>query len=246
MGRSISRMLAIVLVVIGADAAFAQTAPAGPFRPASLGLLGGFSGGAGDTGGSVGGALAFDLTDRVGVEGRGIYMQRGGGSTGLEATGTLLLRVARTDKVAPYVAVGGGLYRARFDLGADRLFGQMGSQFAAGTRFVPVRGMTGFGMMTPGTTFSGDLWTDSWTGVTFDGSRMPMYYGNRLGQMTVPADGRWGMRSFTDPALTLGGGISLNVTDRLSIRPDVRALVAFADGDSLVLTTMTVGVGYRF
>ena len=105
MGRSISRMLTIVLVVIGADAAFAQTAPAGPFRPASLGLLGGFSGGAGDTGGSVGGALAFDITDRVGVEGRGIYMQRGSGSTGLEATGTLLLTVARTDKVAPYVAM---------------------------------------------------------------------------------------------------------------------------------------------
>ena len=130
MGRSISRMLAIGRVVIGADAAFAQTAPAGPSRPASLGLLGGLSGGAGDTGGSVSGALAFDITDRVGVEGRGIYMQRGSGSTGLEATGI---------------------------------------------RFVRVRGMTGFGMMTPGMIFSGDLSTDSWIGVTFDGSRMAMF-----------------------------------------------------------------------
>ena len=124
MGRSISRMLAILRVVIGAGA-FAQTAPAGAPRPASLGLLGGFSGGAADTGGSVGGVLAFDITDRESVEGRGIYMQRGSGSTGLDATGI---------------------------------------------RFVPVRGITRFGMMTPGMTFSGDLSTDSWTGVTFDGS----------------------------------------------------------------------------
>ena len=244
--RSISWILAIGLIVTGTKTAHAQSAQGTTPRPASLGLLGGFSGGAGDTGGSVGGAFAFDVTDRVAVEGRGIYMQRGSGSTGLELTGTMLLTVARGDNVAPYVALGGGLYHARFDLGTDRFFGQMGSQFAAGTRFVPIRGMTGFGMMNAGMTFNGDLWTDAWTGATFDGSQMPMFYANRLGQMTVPADGHWGTRSFTDPALTLGGGMRLDVTDRLSIRPDVRALVVFANSDSLVLTTMTVGVGYRF
>ena len=246
MTRSISWLLAIALTVIGTGSAHAQSVQATASRPASLGLVGGFAGGGGDTGGSVGGALAFNVTDRVGIEGRGIYMQRGSGSTGLELTGTMLLTVASSNKVTPYVAVGGGLYRARFDLGANRFFGQMGSQFAAGTRFVPIRGMTGFGMMNAGMTFNGDLWTDAWTGATFDGSQMPMFYANRLGQMTVPADGHWGMRSFTDPALTLGGGMRLDITDRVSIRPDVRALVAFANSDSVVLTTMTVGVGYRF
>lgn len=246
MTRLISWILAVALTVVATNVAHAQSAQGPPSRPASLGVLGGFAGGAGDTGGSVGGALTFNVSDRIGVEGRGIYMQRGSGATGLELTGTMLLTVARSEKVAPYVAVGGGLYRARFDLGADRFFGQMGSQFAAGTRFIPIRGMTEFGMMNTGMTFNGDLWTDAWTGATFNRSQMPMFYANRLGQMTVPADGHWSMRSFTDPALSLGGGMRLDVNDRLSIRPDVRALVAFANGDSLVLTTMTVGVGYRF
>ena len=54
------------------------------------------------------------------------------------------------------------------------------------------------------------------------------------------------MRSFTDPALTVGGGIRINVTNRIYIRPDVRALVVFAGGDRMVLTNMVVGLGYRF
>jgi opacity protein-like surface antigen len=158
----------------------------------------------------------------------------------------MLLTVARSERTAPYVAIGGGLYRARFDLGDARFLGGMGSQFAAGTRFVPVRGMSGFGMMNSGMTFNGNIWTDAWTGPRFTASRMPMFYANRLGQMTVPSDGRWGMRSFTDPALTVGGGIRINVTDRLYVRPDVRALVVFGTGERLVLTNMVVGVGYRF
>ena len=85
-----------------------------------------------------------------------------------------------------------------------------------------------------------------WNGPTFTGSHMPAFYANRLGQMSVPANGQWGMRSFTDPALTLGGGIRLDVTERFYVRPDVRALVVFANGDRLTLTTMTVGFGYRF
>lgn len=247
MTRSIHRLLAIVLFMIGGTSAHAQssTSPAAS-HPTSLGLLGGFSGGGGDTGGSVGGTLTFDVTDRVAVEGRGIYMQRGRGSTGLELTGTMLLHIAPSERATPYVALGGGLYRARFDLGADRFLGHMGTQFAAGTRFVPIRGMSGFGMMNTGMTFTGNIWTDAWTGPRFDGNQMPMFYANRVGQMMVPADGRWGMRSFTDPALTLGGGIRLDITDRISVRPDLRALIAFANSDRLVLTTMAVGFGYRF
>ena len=245
MTRSTSWLLAMALLT--ARAGYAQPPANQPGSgPATVGVLGGFSGGNGHTGGSMGGTLSLDITDHIGLEGRGIFLQRGPGSTGLELTGTMLLTLARNQQATPYVAIGGGLYRARFDLGDDHLFGQMASQYAAGTRFVPIRGMTDFGMMNSGMTFNGDLWTEAWTGSTFTSSQMPMFYANRLGQMTIPPDGRWGMRTFTDPALTLGGGIRLTVTDRISIRPDVRALVAFADSDRLVLTTMTVGVGYQF
>lgn len=243
-----SSALAAILVVLAAGAVSAQSSgsPGTIPHPMSAGLLGGVSAGSGNAGGNIGGVLTFDVTERVAVEGRGIYMRRGSGAHGLEVTGTMLLTVARSERTAPYVAVGGGLYRARFDLGDDRFLGRMGSAFAAGTRFVPVQGMHGFGIMNSGTTFNGSIWTDAWTGPTFTASRMPMFYANRLGQMTVPLNGHWGMRSFTDPVLTLGGGIRIDLTDRLYVRPDVRALLVFANNDRLVLTNMVVGIGYRF
>jgi hypothetical protein len=190
--------------------------------------------------------LTFDATDRIAVEARSVFLQRGSGTHGLELTGTALMSIAAGKRAAPYIAIGGGLYRASFALGNDRLFGPMGSQFGSGTRFVPVRGMSGFGMMTGGMTFNGNLWTDTWTGPTFTASQMPMFYANRLGQMTIPSNGSWMMRSFTDPVLTVGGGIRINVTNRIYVRPDVRALVVFGGGDRMVLTNMVVGLGYRF
>lgn len=147
---------------------------------------------------------------------------------------------------SPYAAIGGGVYRAQFDLGNQRFFGGLGSQFAPGTPFVPIRGQTGFGMMAGSTVFNGNLWTGPWAGPRFDSSRMPMFYANRLGRMTIPADGRWNRRAFTDPALTLGGGVRFDVTERLYVRPDVHALVVFGDGDSLAVTTMSVSFGFRF
>lgn len=248
MTHSSSPVAAAVFVLLAAGTVAAQSsaAPGTISHPTSAGFLGGVSAGSGDAGASAGGVLAFEATDRVAVEGRGVFLQRGAGAHGLELTGTALLSIARSERAAPYIAIGGGLYRASFDLGDTRLFGRMGSEFTGGTRFVPVRGMSGFGMMTSGMTFNGNIWTDTWTGPTFTTSQMPMFYANRLGQMTIPSDGRWMMRSFTDPALTVGGGIQINVTSRVYVRPDVRALVVFANSDRLVLTNMVVGVGYRF
>lgn len=241
-------VVAAALVLLPAAPVAAQpSAPPGPLsRPVSLGLLGGVSAGSGDAGGSAGAVLTFDASDRIAVEARSVFLQRGSGAHGLELTGTALLSIAPSARATPYIAIGGGLYRASFALGDDRLFGQMGSQFASGTRFVPLGGMSGFGMMTGGTTFTGGVWADPWTGPTFTASQMPMFYANRLGQMTIPSDGRWMMRSFTDPALTVGGGIRFDVTSRVYVKPDVRALVVFGGGDRTVLTTMVVGLGYRF
>lgn len=248
MTESSSLVAATVLILLAAGQVAAQSsAPSGPVsRPVSGGLLGGVSAGSGDAGGSAGAVLTFDASDRIAVEARSVFLQRGSGAHGLELTGTALLTIAPSLRAAPYIAVGGGLYRASFALGDTRFLGGMGSDFTTGTRFVPVRGMSGFGMMTGGMTFNGSVWTDPWTGPTFTASQMPMFYANRLGQMTIPSDGRWMMRSFTDPALTVGGGIRINLTNRLYVRPDVRALVVFAGGDRLVLTNMVVGLGYRF
>jgi hypothetical protein len=52
---------------------------------------------------------------------------------------------------------------------------------------------------------------------------MPMFCANRLGAVVPLADGRSGERTFTDPALTFGGGVRLDVTKSLYVRPDVRA-----------------------
>lgn len=241
----LSRLVGLGLVLAAVTPAVAQPTPQGPPRPTSVGLLGGFSAGSGDAGGGLGLNLSFDATERVAVEGRGLSVMRGSGSMGLEATGTMLFTIARGPKAAPYAAIGGGVYRASFDLGNQAMFGALGSQFGPGTMMVPIQGTSEFGMMTGGTAVNSTVLT-GWNGPTFSGDHMPAIYANRLGQMTVPANGQWGMRSFTDPALTVGGGIRLDVTQRFYVRPDMRALVVFANGDQLTLMTMTVGFGYRF
>lgn len=243
-----SSWLASVFVLGIAASALAQPASSAPalLHPGSGAVAGGLSAGSGDLGGSVSVALAFDATERVGFEGRTVFMQRGSGTHGLELTGSMLFTLARGSKAAPYAAVGGGLYRASFDLDDGRFFGSMAAQFGPGTRFVPVQGQMGFGMMTGGAIFDGDIWTGVWNGPMFTRSEMPRFYANRLGQMTIPAGGHWGMRSFTDPALTVGGGLRFDVSERVYVKPDVRALVVFANGDQLTLATMTVGFGFRF
>jgi hypothetical protein len=66
-----------------------------------------------------------------------------------------------------------------------------------------------------------------------------------VGAATGSAD-TWGTRSFTDPAVNLGGGLRFDVTDRLMIRPDARALIVFGDGQTHTLGVFVVHVGYRF
>jgi hypothetical protein len=67
-----------------------------------------------------------------------------------------------------------------------------------------------------------------------------------MGPMVVPTDRMWGKQSFTDPAASIGGGIRFNVSDRVMIRPDIRALLIFADGDTHTMTVAAFNVGYRF
>jgi hypothetical protein len=64
--------------------------------------------------------------------------------------------------------------------------------------------------------------------------------------MGVPVGGTWDTRSFTDPAMSFGGGVRFHVTERVMVRPDVRALLVFADGDTHTLGVFGVQLGYRF
>jgi hypothetical protein len=75
---------------------------------------------------------------------------------------------------------------------------------------------------------------------------MPGFYARRLGPLTVPVGGRWETRAFTDPAVTFGGGIRFNVNEHVMVRPDVRALVVFGDGETHTLGMFGVQLGYRF
>ena len=234
------------LLMLQAAVATAQPAPTpGPAtHPFSIGGSGGLSAGSMTAGASVGGSLAFDVAERVTLEGRGLWLQRGGGASGFEASGTMLFTVFRGEKAAPYVAIGGGLYRARFDMGSRQMFGRGGMPFAPGSTLVPSQTFGG-SMMGGGSMSGGAMWTGIYGG-TFETREMPMFYASRLGQMMAPPDGRWERRSFTDPAITLGVGLTLDLTERVYVRPDLRTLVVFGNGNALTLGTATVGFGVRF
>lgn len=229
---------------IGPSVGFAQSpAIPGP-GPVSVVFEGGLAAGSPGAGPAIGARLAFDLNDRLAIETAGSWAGRGGGTDTVSLNASLLVGLTRGHRKAmPYAALGAGFYRATFHMGDSRFFGRMGPQHA-GTQLVPVVGMHGVGIM-EGYAGSG-TWTEPWSGPTWDLGEMPMFYLQRMGVMQVPSDGRWGMRTFGDPALSVGGGVRMNVTERVFVRPEVRALVAFADGRSLTTGLFTVGLGYRF
>ena len=74
---------------------------------------------------------------------------------------------------------------------------------------------------------------------------MPAFYAQRMGVMSVPANNAWGMRGFTDPALSIGGGVTIGLTEHWFLRPDARALVVFGNGGSSTVAVVTVGFGFR-
>ncbi len=237
-------ILILAALVGPSSVAFAQSTAMRDPGAVSVAFDGGLAAGSTGTGPAVGGRLTFDLNDRVAIEGAGAWAGRGSGADAGSVTASLLVNLTRADrKAVPYAAIGGGLYRAMFDMGDRRFFGGMGSQYA-GSQLVPVAGMHGVGMM-QGYTGSG-MWTEPWSGPTWDVSQMPMFYLQRMGTMQVPADGRWGMHSFGDPAVSVGGGVRMDVSARVYVRPEFRALVAFADGRSFTTGLFTMGIGYRF
>jgi hypothetical protein len=53
-------------------------------------------------------------------------------------------------------------------------------------------------------------------------------------------------RTFTDPVVTMGGGVRVTLATHLELRPDARALVVLDGGNSHTIGVFGLNVGYRF
>ena len=212
----------------------------------AVSLVGGAGSTTSTTGVALGGSVLFDLNDRASLEAQGTYLDRGAGADAVSVSGSLLVNlISARERVVPYAAAGGGVYRTSFDLANPAFLGPMDTPFGSGSAVCPAPG-TGFGSG-PGAGFGPGPGTCPATVAGHWGvGQMPGFYARRLGPMVVPAGGVWEARSFTDPAMSVGGGLRFNVNEHLMVRPDIRALVVFADGDTHTMAVFGVNVGYRF
>lgn len=235
--------LCTVLALIAPNRSFAQAPATGTTAPpesrVSLLAGGGIAAASGDSGGAVGLTAVFSLADRLGFEAAGTSSMVHGGMDSGGAFGSLLLNLMPNgSRTVPYVAAGMGLYRASFDMDGMG-FGRFMSRNPGFSGVMPIPG-GGFGMMrgTSGTYRPGDP--------VFDGHAMADFYAQRLGPANAGLDGRFGHRSFTDPALIVGGGAQMRVGPRLVVRPDARAVIAVANGRTRTVGLVTLGFGYVF
>jgi hypothetical protein len=175
-----------------------------------------------DAGPSVGGAVTFDLSPWLALEGIGSYVDRGSGANALTIRGGVLANLLNGDRRAvPFVTAGAGLYRASFDLAAQRFFG-------------------GAGPFGPGASVCGG------TGACPYGN-LPAFYARRLGAVVAPSQGSaWPTRTFTDPAFHLGVGARLHLTSHVFVRPEFSGLFIAANRDVQSLGMTSVAFGYRF
>lgn len=230
-------------------AAWAQVEVPGPTTTVSA-ILGGAST-SNDTGPAIGGAIAVDLNRWFSVEGEGLYANQGSGADALIVTGSVLLNVLPLGgRVVPYAAAGAGLYRASFDLSHERFLGGVAAGFGPGTSVCAAPGTSGPG---PGAGFGAGRGFGPGTGtcpndlnLAWGVGELPNFYGQRLGVLTVPTGQAWETRTFTDPSLSLGGGVRFDVTDHFMIRPDARVLLVFAEGDTYTVGRFGINVGYKF
>ncbi len=190
----------------------------------------GYASGLTDMGGAaLGGLLVQDLSSRLSLEAAASYVGHGMGASGLTASAALLVHLRPTgEKAVPYLVAGGGLYRASFDMGNGRYSGPMNMGGSM---------MSGPGMMGSGSGWDGSAWTYG---------QMPHFYGRRIASGTDTTAPYSGGRSFTDPAISLGAGIRIDLGSRLDLRPDARALLVVSGGDTSTVGVFSVSFGYRF
>lgn len=76
-----------------------------------------------------------------------------------------------------------------------------------------------------------------------DDTAMPEFYRHR---MMAPAPGRAANRTFTDPTLLGGGGLSIFVNRHFALRPDAEATFVLRGGRTHVVTTVALHAVYHF
>lgn len=236
----------IVVAMALASPASAQTpAPAASSHAASISAAGGLSAGASTSGPSVGTTFTYDVTRHIAFEGTGTFLDRGNGSTALSLNMGVRVNLVASPRATPYLTVGGGLYRASFDMD-DRRFMTGFPTLWPGSQMISVRGPEGVVGFQLRRDSSGTMMNAVVIGPLIRPESMPGFYMDRMGTINVSIDGRMGQRAFTDPALTLGGGLDLHVTSRLFVRPDARALVVFRNGTTHTVGLMTFSFGVTF
>ena len=240
----LDRLITLSVFVLSATAApsYAQVVTSTPTiapRGAVIGA-GGLSAASGTSGGAFGVTATFNLTERLAVEGNGVFSMAHGSMDTQSVTGSLLVNLLparESARVVPYVAGGIGLYRASLDMDGMG-FGSFMSQYSgySGMMSLPTGG---FGMM-QGTTEQYNAGAPVYTPAD-----LPMFYANRMGMLT-PTNGRFGRQSFTDPAVSIGVGAQIRAGEHFVVRPDARAITAIANGDRRTMGVVTIGLGYGF
>jgi hypothetical protein len=201
----------------------------------TLSLQAGVTSGSMDGAGqALGGTLVQGLGARWAVQASAAYLAEGRGADALALDASVLFHLRPTcERAAPYLALGGGLYRTSFDMGDSRMRDEPWAPRGGGPR---VPGMTG-GPYGPGPNGAGPGQSPY--------GHMPSFYAHRM--PAGPEPSHWqGQRSFTDPAVSAGAGVRIDLGSRMSLRPDGRVLLAFSGGDTFTVGLVTVSFGWSF
>jgi len=211
---------------------------------AAIGVVGGVASGGNDTHGAVGGQVLFPLTGRVDVEVTGLYLDRGPATTAAVLGGNLVVNLTpRGGRFTPYLLGGAGVYHVEFDLEAPRYLGPISGVAPAGATYCPGTGArSGPGFGAPSWSGSGTCTGSGYWAV----GDLPTFYARRLGTLTVPPGLRWDARDFTDPAISLGGGIDVHLAGPWHLRPDARVLLVLRGGRTHSIGLFTAAFAYRF
>ena len=232
------------LLAAAASTASAQMEPStgGGGFGTTVSLQAGLTSGTMDmAGGTLGGTVLKELGSRLAIEGSVSYVGEGMGGDSLSVTVSALfhLRPTRT-RAAPYLALGGGLYRSTFDMGDQRMYGTGGH-----THDPHDRGAMAFGAdLHRGAGMMGNSYGPGGEGNLY--GHMPGFYADRLPAGVDPQAARSGHRTFTDPAISVGGGVRIGLGSRMFVRPDGRVLVVTSGGDSFTVGVVAVNFGWRF
>jgi hypothetical protein len=89
MRRTVLLLSFVVVCLSAVEVAADQSLSAA--GPISLSVLGGASAGSGNAGAAVGATLAVAVSNRVSLEGRGVFLDRGPGSSALDLNASLLV-----------------------------------------------------------------------------------------------------------------------------------------------------------